>query len=333
MVEKCLSGRRLLSCGVQSGFREENEQGLSIRAGETSAVFVSRTYDSGQSRMEWGRALLQISHDVVPQVYVWLFEDRQEGEEVDRLGDAREQFRRVKECAQYYSDYREMALYGAEHGRGRFAKLAVEIFPEEGCGYLTGYSLSFPKESFTRYLPELYRNNVQLERFLAVQESIYLELEEEIDRLEEELDYESCSRKQAERLLTWMGWGDLARRLPDETVRELLRTGISLTSRKGTCEYYVKLTEILTGKRAVMIEEPERGKAVVLVLEKPEDKREVHLDWLRQNVPLFARIDFVILDRTQRLDGRFFLDRNAFLSERETELSVGGVCIDRLVLL
>ncbi len=57
------------------------------------------------------------------------------------------------------------------------------------------------------------------------------------------------------------------------------------------------------------------------------------MDWLRQNVPLFARIDFVVLDRTQRLDGRFFLDRNAFLSEREAELSVGGVCIDRLVLL
>lgn len=333
MVEKCLSSRQLSSCGMQSGFREEDGGKLCVGAGEASAVFVSRTYDSGKSQTEWGRALLQIGRNVIPQVYVWLFDEKQEGEAVDRSGGAREQFRQVKERAQYHSDYREMALYGEPRGRGRYAKLALKIFPGEGSGYFAGYSLSFPKESFTRYLPGLYRGNVPLERFLAVQESIYLELEEEIDSLEEELDCDSCSPKQAVRLLTWLGWGELAGKLPDETVRELLRTGISLISRKGTCEYYVKLTEILTGKRAVMIEETERGRAAVLVLEKPEDGREAHLNWLRQNVPLFARIDFVVLDRTDRLDDRFFLDRNAYLSEREPGLLKDGVGIGRLMLL
>lgn len=306
---------------------------MCVKEGEPCAVFVSRTYDSGKNQMEWGRAVLKTSRNVVPQVYVWLFDDKEEGDEIDTLKDAQEQFLRVKECAQYRSNYREMALYGEEHGKGRFAKLALKVYPEEGAGYLTGYSLSFPKESFTRYLPQIYQGNAQLERFLAVQESIYLELEEEIDSLEEELDYESCGAKQAHRLLAWMGWGELAGKLPEETVRELLRTGISLISRKGTCEYYVKLTKILTGKKAVMVENPEKNRAVVLVLEKPEDGRERYLDWLRRNVPLFAGIDFVVLDRTDRLDGRFFLDMNAVLSERESEISGDGVCIDRLMLL
>ncbi len=333
MVEKCLSSRQLLRCGVQSGFQEEAEGGLCLKEGEASAVFISRTYDSGRNQMEWGRALLEISRNVTVQIYVWLFDEKQEEDALQEFCDVREQFLYIRGCAQYHSNYRELPLCGEEYGKGRFAKLAVEVFSGEGAGRFTGYSLTFPKESFTRYLPEIYRNNDWLERFLAVQQSIYLELEEKIDTFAEELDYEWCGEKQAAQLLTWMGWGELAGQLKEETARKLLREGISLISRKGTCEYYIRLTEILTGKKAVMLEEAEKGQATVVVLEKPEGSRERYLEWLRQNVPLFAKIDFVVLGRTEHLDGRYFLDVNAFLSEKESELMEDGICIERLMLL
>lgn len=333
MVEKCLSSRRLLNCGVQSGFWEEANGRLCLKAGEASAVFISRTYDSGRNQTEWGRALLETSKNVTLQIYVWLFDEKTEENALEQFRDVREQFLYIRGCAQYHSNYREMPLFGEKCGKGRFAKLAVEVFPGEGTGSFMGYRLTFPKESFTKYLPEIYRDNVQLERFLAVQQSIYLELEEKIDSFAEELDYEWCGKKQAVQLLTWMGWGELAGQLEEETARELLGEGISLISRKGTCGYYIRLTEILTGKKAVMLEEVQKGRATVIVLEKPEHGREKHLEWLRKNVPLFGKIDFVVLGRTERLDGRYFLDVNAFLSEREAELMEDGICIDRLMLL
>lgn len=333
MVKQCLSSRYMLKCGAQAGFVPEKSGALRLREGEASAFFVSRIYDSGENQTQWGRAVLQISKNLMLQVCVWLFDDKEEGIAADRIEDISERFLYVQARAQYFSNYRELLLYGERQGRGRFARLAAEVFSGEGDGFFTGYALDFPKESFTRYLPELYQSSGQLERFLAVQQSIYLELEGKIDALAQELDYEFCGKKQAERLLKWMGWGELAGELEEDTARELLRTGISLSGRKGTCGYYKKMTEILTGKRTVLIEEPEKCRAVVLILEPPENGRERYLEWLRRNAPLCIDVSFVVLKPEKRLDKNCFLDVNSFLSEYDSELSEQGIDIDRVVLL
>lgn len=333
MVEKCLSSRNLSRCGVQTGFELEINGRLCVKEKEASAVFVSRTYDSGKDRMEWGRSILETSGSVVLQQFVWLFDEKQEGDALDLMEDVRQQFSHIQQYAQYHSNYHEMPIYGRPRGRGRFAKLAVEFFPGKETGRFIGYALSFPKESFTKYLPRIYRENADLENFLAVQQSIYLEMEEKIDSFSSELDYELCGKKQVEQLLSWMGFGELAAGMETETARTLLRTGISFISRKGTCEYYIKLTEILTGKKAVMVEEADKGRATVIVLGQPERGREKYLGWLRENTPLFARMEFVVLGRTERVDKLCFLDINAYISETEAEIAKEGVCIDRLVLL
>ena len=100
MVEKCLSSRQLLSCGVQSGFREEADGRLCLKEGEASAVFISRTYDSGRNQTEWGRALFETSRDVALQIYVWLFDERQEENALEQFHDVREQFLYIRGCAQ-----------------------------------------------------------------------------------------------------------------------------------------------------------------------------------------------------------------------------------------
>ncbi|MCM1192396.1 MAG: hypothetical protein NC123_10755 [Butyrivibrio sp.] len=335
MRGKCLSGKYLKNCGSCQGFSGESGGELYLKGNGAQGYFVSRIYDSGVKGMQWNRLILDIGRNAAIQIYVWLFDRREEGERADRMNTAAEQYEYVKRYAQYYSEYRQMLLYGQEKGRGRFARLAVRIYSRSGSGKISikSFALSFPKDSFTGYLSELYRNNVQLERFLAVQQSIYLELEEDIDTLGEKLDYVNCSESQAKKLAGWMGWGEPASRADAETLRRLLATGVSLLSRKGTCDYYIQLTEILTGEKAFMVEEPEHCRAMVLVRREPKGKKKEELDWLRRNVPIGMDIRFLVLDKTDRLDGLFFLDETAMLSQYESELTSGGVRVGGIVLL
>lgn len=340
MSGQCLSGRKLRDCGAYEGFSEEDGGALYLAKNSREGYFVSCIYDSGENAMEWNRLLLNIDGDLVIRAHVWLFDRREEGElpdghVSDRQSSIRQQYDYVKESAQYHSDYRDILLYGKPQGRGRFARLAVAVFSQDGGTdrRFQGYALSYPKESFTRYLPEIYRENPRLERFLAVQQSLYLHLEWVIDSLAEAMDHANCSRKQAERLARWVGWGDLVSQVDDATLRALLDTGVSLIGRKGTCGYYRELVKILTGKSAIIVEEPEKCAATVLISEKPEANWEKRLKWLRQNVPIGMNVRFLVLEKTDRLNEMFFLDHTAMVSEYGSELTAGGIDVGKIRLL
>lgn len=331
MPTHCLSGKSLLQCGIQDGFRQQGG-GLVLPARTPSAVYVSRIYDSGKEGTEWNHIRLDIGKDAVLEMYVWLFDEIGQGEEETLRKNVAEWFQGRKDGAQYRSNYRNMLLYGG--GCGRYARIAVKVLQSKGKDTVfKGYDLSFPKESFTEYLPAIYRDNRSLERFLAVHQNIYLGLEEEIDTLAEKLDPELCEENHRVMLAKWLGWGDLARQLEEGVLKELLRRGISLTGKKGTCSYYVELTELLTGEEVSILEEPGRGRAVVLIWDQPKRGREKYLEWLKKNVLIGIEIEFVILNQTGRLDGQFFLGKTSRLSPYESRLPEEGCPIECLRLL
>lgn len=345
MTKQCLSARNLTQCGNHANFLQEGRGGLVLEDIRRAGIFVSRTYDSGQAGTEWNLLMLDVGPNVMPRAYVYLFDDYGEAREVDGQADAGKQLDMIKSRAQYTSSYREMLLYGEVSGKGRYARVAVEILAEvkqEGMSegpvmprkpVFGGYALSFPKEGFARYLPAVYGGNIQLDRFLAVQQSLYLELEQRIDGIAGELDYEFCGREQAARLAGWLGWGSLAKTAEEDIVKELLGTGLSLLCRKGTKEYYEKLAEILTGREARVMEDGEPGGCSLLIKGRPPKGRERYLEWIRDNVPLGVKMEIVILHRTARLDGSFFLDHTSCLAECESELTEGGISADDMLLL
>lgn len=331
MATHCLSGRCLLRCGRQDGFQQISG-GLIPEPEKESAVFVSQIYDSGREGTEWNHIQLDIGRTVVLELYVWLFDEIDEEGEACLRTNVTEWFEDRAKEAQYSSNYRNMLLYGK--GCGRYARIAVKILQSRGKDALfRGYDLSFPKESFAGYLPAIYRDNSQLDRFLAVHQNLYLGLEEEIDAWAEKLDFELCTKNQAVRLARWLGWGELARQVEEDILRELLRKGISLANCKGTCTFYLEMTKILTGEDAAVIEEPDKCRAVVLIWNRPEEGRERYLEWLKRNVPIGIDMDFVILDKTDRLDEKFILDKTSCLSEYESVLAAEGCPIDGLLLL
>lgn len=328
MPIQCLSNRYMWRCGTYTGFRHGEEGELCPEEKRFFGIFVSRIYDSGEAGMEWNRLELDISQDMFFEAHVWIADDIRDR---DLPQDVEELYGHVAGNARYVSNYREMLLYGK--GCGRYAMFAVKIFYRDTKeAAFRRYRLTFPKESFTRYLPAIYQNNRHLERFLAVHESIYLGVERAIDSFAENMDYELGDQSLA-RLAGWMGWGDIGEKTDKDTLRRLLRTGISLACRKGSCSYYTELAEILIGKKTVLIEEPELRRATLLIRECPEKGWEKKLEWLKKNVPIGIEMDFVVLHETDKLDGQFFLDETAYLSKTDSELTCGGIEIDRILLL
>ncbi len=331
MSKQCLSAKELWNCGESEGFYRNNNGSLIFKNKGVSGIFISRIYDSGEEGMQWNNIVLNVDFNAVLGVYVWLF-DKAEGQEKEKNLGIRKYFEWMKGQAKYHSNYRNMLLYG--HGCGRYARIAVEIMSSEGGDVVFGgYSISFPKESFSGYLPAIYHDNIHLDRFLAVHQTIYLGIEFFIDNLARQLDYNMCSRKQAVRLAGWMGWGELAEQVDEKILRKLLQSGIFLADRKGTCGYYITLTEILTGKKAVIIENTEEGRATILVMGQPKGKGKQYLEWLQKNVPIGIKMDFVILHNTDMLDELCFLDKTSYLSQYESQIAAGWCTTDRLLLM
>lgn len=334
MTKQCLSALKLSSCGKQAGFLERESGELELNHQDGNGMFVSRTYDSGEKGTEWNRIVLDISLSASIQVYIWIFEDYSETEEADRLSSVQLQLEWIKERAQYVSNYWEVLLYGKERGQGRYARLAVEIPWRNGDSetLFRGYALSFPRENFSEYLPVIYRGNLQLDRYLAVQQSGYLELEQKIDTFAAQLDTAYAEAAYIKLLASWMGWGELAELAEEETLRRLLRTGVDLSGQKGTGAYFLKMAQLVTGQEVVLMEEQKKHRAILLIKGRPSYIGEECLKWLKGNVPIGIQMEIVILHRTQRLDGQYFLDATAYLAETESSLSGKGVSIDGIRL-
>ncbi|MCM1113055.1 MAG: hypothetical protein NC399_07380 [Muribaculum sp.] len=340
MKKRCLSATQLKRCGQQEGLTADEDGSLILPEEGVQGIFVSKTYDSGKAQTQWNRLALWITRSAVFSAYVWLFDQKEEGEKADAAGSVEQCFAYVKERAQYSSIYWDLLLYGGINGRGRYAKLALKIMREDEKRntVFRGYDLSFPKESFAAYLPVIYQNHLPLDRFLAVYQNIYLELEEKIDALAEELDFECCGKEQVVRLAQWMGWEEPARLAAEDkgirwkVLQKLLRAGIHLADRKGTCGYYTELAQILLGCRAVSVEDPGRRRLTILVESCREVWQEPYLEWMKKAAPIGICMDFIFLHRTDRLDRQYFLDKTAIVSPYEAELRAEGICVDNIRL-
>lgn len=334
-TRQCLSAGNLWECGDCSGFEREDGGALLLSQKTERGIYISDVYDSGQEKTEWNRLLLDISAGTIFCVHVYLFDNEWERDYLKGAGDIGQKAAYILERAQYVSHYREVLLYGEKKKAGRFAAMCVELFSGNTvrADVFYGYALSFPRENFSKYLPTVYQDNEQLERYMAVLQSIYLQLEEKIDLIPRELDYEYCEEAQVRKLAAFLGYGELAETAGAKALRTLLQYGVRLPQSKGTKQYYEIMGTILSGQKAVLAEEKEAHRCLLLIKGRPEEEGERCLEWLRKQTPLGVQMDITFLHRTARLDGQYFLDVTAGVYEKEWELLVQGTPTEDLILL
>ncbi len=142
--------------------------------------------------------------------------------------------------------------------KGRYLWLAIVMTGQQDVSpSVVSVDASFPRQSLTDYLPEVYqaqdRENDFLTRYLALFGVAIDDMEESIDGVARMLDAEICD----EQLLRWLsGWlaVENVALWEKERLRELMRSAAALYRIRGTPRSIAEIVRIYTGESPYVVE-------------------------------------------------------------------------------
>ncbi len=142
--------------------------------------------------------------------------------------------------------------------KGRYVWFRLELISQgEQSPVVGNLKLRFPKESWLDYLPEVYRDNPQsadfTERFLAVFQTLYTDLTEDIRSVVAHFDPDVVGGGYLEWLATWLGVED-GYLWPEEKLRRLVSQGVELYRSRGTKGYVMEMVRLFTDHTPYMVE-------------------------------------------------------------------------------
>ena len=132
-----------------------------------------------------------------------------------------------------------------EEADGRYLWLKLELIGNEGTSpRVNGARAYFPRRSYLRYLPAVYREDPAsaafLEEFLSIFESLYTDIEEEIGGVTRFMDAGGVPSEDLAWLGGWLAL-DLDENWPEDARRELLARAPELYRSRGTREGLIDL--------------------------------------------------------------------------------------------
>ena len=222
--------------------------------------------------------------------------------------------------------------------RGRYLYFMIE-FIGEGCGYVRNIRADRGGDNFMQTFPEVYRERGSFfHRYLSVFSSIYNDFQQDIDRLPDLLDVDTCPVQLLGTYGKWLGI-DLDCDIRDEQVmRTLVREAYSLNRMKGTKKAISRIAQIVLGEEVLILERNVMqdymnsvdrkdlaelyGSSIydvtMLVNHQVSDLEKSQLMYLiDQFKPLRSRIHIVHLKSDGILDSHNYLDMNARVFEVE----------------
>lgn len=121
---------------------------------------------------------------------------------------------------------------------------------------IRGFHMEFPRSSFVEYLPEVYQEpgDSFFSRYMAVLQSLYEDLEQKLDHIPEQLDYETTGQENQSLFAGWVGLEPGACSLKPEQRCCLLKNLQRFQSGKGTKEVLRQVLELMTQRKAVILE-------------------------------------------------------------------------------
>lgn len=227
------------------------------------------------------------------------------------------------------------------HGlTGRYLAVLLRFAAEPGAApVLEGVRVEFPRCSFTEYFPEIYQQDDFFDRYVAVSQSRYLDLERRVDEIPALLDYETADEAHLRILAGWLGLGSWCDSLSAAQLRTVIRRLDLFEGKKGTRPALAALMELTVGLRPRILEHFQwandalapalRSRMEALYGSTAEDYV-VLLDLTRADAgepdaaaltallaaysPLGTRPHLVLLRRASELDTHCYLDVNSALS-------------------
>lgn len=218
---------------------------------------------------------------------------------------------------------------------------------------LEGFHVEFPYGSFVEYLPEIYQGNRGdfFERYMAVMQSLYEDLEKEVDHIPEYLDYETTTEENLPVFARWTGDWASGHKYSPEQMRYLIRHLQKIQSGRGTKAVMEQMIHLVTGHSAKVVEyfkwhdwmqqdsellksyERLFGKnedTFTVMIDMSEQGQEVSREWLmhflEDYTPFGMHCNVVLLKPNSHMDGHCYLDKNSCLSTPVTA-DAGGLVL------
>ena len=151
-------------------------------------------------------------------------------------------------------DHRDILLHDVAK---RYLWIGFELYRQGRDSIrLKNISVYFPRQSWISYLPEVYQANDEnhfLERYLAMFQTLYEDLNREIERMPLLFDVDTAEMK----VLQWLAeWLDISGSYmwSQEQLRTLLSRAVELYKNRGTREGILEFIRLYTGSDAYLVE-------------------------------------------------------------------------------
>ena len=252
----------LENCIYQDGFLQVED-----KSRESGGIFISRLMDSREKETVWGRLKASIRTSGEGSVRLLLYSGEADVLFLDggavRLQEyltdpsvsAEEKEKRLAPFLKREVLSPEDILLSSM--KGRYLWFILKLYAQNGGnpGVKT-LQIIFPAQSWSQYLPSVYQSQGTdsfLERYLAVFQSMYEELEQEINRSDEWLNPRLTREDVARWLSGWLGVEHIESWSGDR-LRRFVEQASGLGAIRGTRNGILKLVRLYTGFPAYLTE-------------------------------------------------------------------------------
>lgn len=307
--------------------------------------YLSRCFDSYIENKSWHRYLIDFvaGHNTRVKISYYATDDnrlihnnkRLSIQEFMNLEDVSFEEKRKQLCHEgYYKSESLNAKDGLfQNTKGRYLWFYIELMGTTMKSPLVrSVQMYYKRQSYLRYLPEIYQENPEsaefLERFLSIYESYMSDMEEQIDHMHILMDPNLNSGDTLRWLGTWLGF-EFDDSWHDDQVRQMIRMAAKLYKIKGTANGIKLLLEIYLHEKPYIIESFDiKGQSehlfddnpfvfYVLVSKKNVDSKikianvMTLLNWMK---PVHTEAKLIILEDTILLGDHCYLGMNTVVS-------------------
>lgn len=333
-------------CYLYNMHYENGELKTGIKKEPHSSFMISRLLDSGEIDMEWHQLLLYMNHANISNTSyeITIYATNTLEFQLEGITNNIEKILKddeilLEEKKKIFKPFYQKTISNINdillhEVKGRYLWFVLECkSKQEQTINIKKIKVCFPKISWISYLPEVYQSedkDLFLERFLAIFQTMYEEVNQEIKEVPYLMDLDGTDKK----FLEWMAkWLDIAEcyMWSEEQLRTLLKNALKLYKIRGTRKAVSEFVKIYCGgEEPYIVEnfqvrnklnhlyEDNAYKFYVIVKEEyiPSVREYQTLNKIIEEVkPAYMELELIVLKPFIFLDQHSYLGINSVLGE------------------
>lgn len=247
-----------------------SSEGLQIAEGRTAqgGLFYSRLLDSREKETLWHRIVVQSESqgDASIRFTFYASEERQirvDGERRDIESFLQSDAWTWQEKEEACHPYRVKTVFNPadallHEAKGRYLWFCIELYGQGDVSpRISHMKIYLPRQSWLDYLPEIYQidegSKSFVERFLAIFQSLYGDLEQEIERIARYFDPDVVEGDFLQWLAEWVAIDD-GYIWTEDQLRYLVKNSPRMYKMRGTRQALSDLVELYLGEKPYIVE-------------------------------------------------------------------------------